>query len=138
MKMGIKIASLATAALFAGAVTAAASTLSINGGSTVALDSSFNPGPSYAGSPLDLLGNGISDGDDVTNFSGTDVGLGQGLSVSSAVGRSFVTFTYLGKEAGYNNYALETTSAQMLTDDTPGDSIVFQAVNGIIAFGFKT
>ena len=121
----VKNVSLAASLVLAGAIGASAATLSISGGSAVTLGNNFNPAPD-----LSAL---IDVGDEVTNFSGQFAG--QGLSVN---GTSDVTVTFLGKEAGYVNFAMETLDGQMLADTTPGQSITFTQNAGLISFAFKT
>lgn len=120
-----RLAGLAAGAVLAGTVAASAATLSISGGAPVVLGNDFNPSPSVTG---------ISAGDTVTNFLGAFAGLG--LSVNNA---AKVTITYLGKEAGFSNFAVETAGGLQLADTTVGDSISFtQAAAGLIGFKFKT
>ena len=115
-------ASALAVALTAGATSAA--TLSIVGGAPVALPGNYDLGD--AAGPLPDIG------DLFTNF----VGAGGGLLVNSA---AYVTFTFLGKEAGNSNAAIELIGGGTLNDDTVGDTLIFtQLVAGFVNFMFQT
>lgn len=108
----------------AGLAGAATLSLDTNNSVSVNLDASFNPSPSVVG---------IGPGDPVTNYSGTFSG---GLLVS---GPAKITFTYLGKEAGYSNSAVSLVSGGTLSDLVAGASITFnQLVSGLVQFSFET
>lgn len=110
----------------AGLAEAATLSLDTTGSANVNLDATFNPTPSVSG---------IGPGDAVTNYSG--LSFAGGLLVS---GPAKITFTYLGKEAGYSNSAVSLVpGGGTLSDLVAGASITFdQLVGGLVPFSFKT
>lgn len=112
-------------AMSAGAAQAATLSLDATGGSVIALPSSYNP----------PAGTGAVIGDLVTNFSGL-VFTG-GLKVD---GPATITFTFLGKEAGFTNSAMELVlGTGILSDAIVGASMSFvQLTAGIVNFKFAT
>lgn len=115
----------------AGAVTLGIDEINSGGmdvGQNIVLPGSFNPGG---------LASGLVPGSAITNFSGSF--LGAGLTIS---GPARITFTFLGKEAGNTNTAVELVvdgMVQALDDLTPGKTITFtQMMAGILQFQFNT
>jgi hypothetical protein len=119
---------LLTASLLALGVmsgTASAALLEVVGGSAVTLDGDYDPNPATPGA---------ASGDTVLNT----FGLGNGLKLSAA---SSVTFTYLGKEAGFNNFFFQgvdlfntgssSTGASQTLNVTPG-------AGGFLPFKFRS
>jgi hypothetical protein len=105
------------------ATAASAATLSIDGGTGVNLPGSYS---------LSGLGGGPSVGDLVMNF----VGLGGGLKLD---GPAKITFTFIGKEAGFSNTAVELIGGGVLLDSIAGATISFtQMAGGFVDFMFVT
>jgi hypothetical protein len=113
------------AAMTAGAAQAATLDLDTSGGVDVVLPGTFDPAPVILG---------LAPGVTVKNYSGNFTG---GLTVS---GPAKITFTYLGKEAGFSNSAMElVVGTGILTDAATNASISFvQMTSGIVEFMFKT
>ena len=119
---------LLTASLLALGVmsgTASAALLEIVGGSSVTLDGDYNPTPATPGA---------SSGDSVTDTSG----LGNGLKLNGA---SSVTFTYLGKEAGFNNFFFQGVDLFSTGASAAGTSQtlnVTPGADGFLPFKFRS
>ncbi len=85
----------------------------------------------------DLLAPAI--GTVLSYFSNADKNASNGLSVS---GPARVTYTYVGSEAGYQNYALYVLGTLFQNFDpgstSPGDSVTVSAGGGLLDFAFGT
>ncbi len=125
MKKLIVASSLALA-MMAGAASAA-NILSIVGGVDKVLDADYNPNPSTA--PDAVVG------DTVKNTSGA----GNGLLLD---GLANVTFTYLGKEAGYTNLFFDAAQLFSTGSSVAGASVSVANVSpnggGFLPFSFKS
>lgn len=117
----------AAAVVAASALSAGAATLSVVGGSAMALPTNYNPTPAPV-APVQ--------GDKVTAFTGSFAGNGLLLT---AVGKTSVTFTYLAKESGATNGSFEFASGQSLGNTQVGAQITFdQLGTDFVDFAFRT
>ena len=112
------------AVMFAGQAMAA--TLSIVGGTAVTLPGNFDPEPSIAG---------VGPGTEILAFDHSDIA-GAGLSLDADAP---VTFTFLGKEAGAENMAVELDGGTSMSNrDAAGTTISGKFTAGLLDFLFST
>lgn len=124
----LKTFAVSTALTLAAVGGASAATLSITGGSSFTLGGNFDPSDSLNAIPF-------GPGDTVTNFTVANLA-GNGLVVD---GPARFTVTFLGKEAGFSNAALNLGNGLTLNDDNAGDSITFdQVMAGLVDFSFSS
>lgn len=127
--MYLKTLALATVAAIGVAGTASAATLSLTGGVSGVLPSNYDPAPGTANASI---------GDAITIFRATanDTSIGGGLRVS---GPAIVTYTFLGKEAGARNTAVETIGGGTLVN-TGASNLSVTAIDdgGFLDFLFRT
>lgn len=128
------IAAALVAAVSFSAERAEAATFSIVGGDSIVLPANFSRDtPQY----LALAGGVGSIGDPISVFTTATKAPGNGLVVNG-VGR--VTFTYLGREAGFQNEfsAFSTTLFDTFTSSVGDASGVFVAGSGALPFTFTS
>jgi hypothetical protein len=128
--MNLAASAMIAAVGFAGASNAAV--LSVVGGISTPLPSSFD----LVGTPVyDAQQGGVGDiGDPIATF-GANKNATNGLSLSAP---SNVTFTFLGAEAGFNNFAVTLGSTIFTVNDTPGVSSTSFFGSGFIPFSFNS
>ncbi len=123
-------ASLVPGLLLGATAAAEAATLSISGGSAHALGADFDPAPAV---------DGAHDGTAVTAFFAPADGaaIGGGLRLDGA---ARLTFTFVGKEAGATNTAMEMLTGQSFSNlDVAGTTVsTVQAAGGFVDFLYRT
>jgi hypothetical protein len=132
MKIYKKILGLVGVALLATASMAPAASLSTVGGTADTVPVNYDP----------TTPTGVSVGDAITRYQALADGgsVGGGL-VLTAVGKTLITITYLGKSAAAETYTIEGVGGGSLSnkDNAVGDSFSFvQLAGGFVDFVFAT